>query len=280
MNTSEIALVVEQVMAELEVAAEEDHVLNTLQKPAINKLKKLPLLTAVLAKKGLQQTFLDHGVLSLLKNWLEPLPDKSLPSFEIRSAVLNILKDLPIDMNQLERRDQLKKSGIGKVVMFLSKSDEEKTVNRKLAQELVDKWSRPIFNKSTRFEDMKNFEDHDQRVSVYRRIKPSLVVLKRVVTSKATERVSQADDLDLTKFSKRQKSLRLSCNQHVVRPEAMSMDFVVRPQSKFVKAQSNKQIDQNPRMTKIAKKLQKLKASKRRQLQAAKPSVQGRGMLK
>ncbi|QHN86194.1 uncharacterized protein DS421_16g543950 [Arachis hypogaea] len=38
-------------------------------------------------------------------------------------------------------------------------SDEEINVNRKLAKELVDKWSRPIFNKSTRFEDMRNAED-------------------------------------------------------------------------------------------------------------------------
>lgn len=80
--------------------------------------------------------------------------------------------------------------------MFLSKSDEETTANRKLAKELVDKWvclcqqnsvifflvkchfafmnpcfvmmsyyycfkkqSRPIFNKSTRFEDMRRYDD-------------------------------------------------------------------------------------------------------------------------
>ena len=96
------------------------------------------------------------------------------------------------------------------VIMFLSKSDEETTSNRKLAKDLVDQWvmlppslssavfyfvihsrkqrtlkgrnnvaigfftakfsntryrhfvslqSRPIFNKSTRFEDMRNVED-------------------------------------------------------------------------------------------------------------------------
>lgn len=73
------------------------------------------------------------------------------------------------------------------VIMFLSKSDEETTANRKLAKELVDKWvslcslyhvclftvngflvgtlcckkiqSRPIFNKSTRFEDMRRYDD-------------------------------------------------------------------------------------------------------------------------
>ncbi|RYR25451.1 hypothetical protein Ahy_B02g059211 [Arachis hypogaea] len=47
----EIALLVENVMAELEVTAEEDAELNRQGKPAINKLKKLDLLTEVLSKK-------------------------------------------------------------------------------------------------------------------------------------------------------------------------------------------------------------------------------------
>lgn len=46
----------------------------------------------------------------------------------------------PIDLDQYDRREQLKKSGLGKVIMFLSKSDEETTSNRKLAKDLVDKW--------------------------------------------------------------------------------------------------------------------------------------------
>ncbi|KAK9085647.1 hypothetical protein Sjap_026058 [Stephania japonica] len=41
----EIAFPVENRMAELEVTAEEDAELNTQSKPAVNKLKKLPLLT-------------------------------------------------------------------------------------------------------------------------------------------------------------------------------------------------------------------------------------------
>ncbi|XP_073042789.1 protein IWS1 homolog 1-like isoform X1 [Primulina eburnea] len=272
-SPAETALLVEKIMAELEIVAEEDADLNREGKPAVNKLKKLPLLMDVLAKKQLQQEFLDHGVLNLLKNWLEPLPDGSLPNINIRAAVLKILHDLPIDLEQHDRREQLKRSGLGKVIMFFSKSDEETTSNRKLAKELVDKWSRPIFNKSTRFEDMKNFE-HER---VFR--SPSV----KKVTSKAGAMAARDDDLDLAEFSQGAKSGQSSSRQHASRPEAMSMDFVVRPQSKVdpdeVRARA-KQMVQDQRRVKMNKKLQQLKAPKRKQLQATKLSVEGRGMVK
>ncbi|KAL0283723.1 UNVERIFIED_CONTAM: protein IWS11 [Sesamum angustifolium] len=272
------------------------------------------ILQVVLPRKQLQQEFLDHGVLTLLKNWLEPLPDGSLPNINIRAAVLKILNDFPIDLEQYDRREQLKKSGLGKVIMFFSKSDEETTANRKLAKELVDKWlgdvwwflfvmslsviepqmlkscaseilrtfnwtilhcdlSRPIFNKSTRFEDMKNFEDE----RIFRR-PPS-----KKEAGKGTTVASRDDDLDLAGFSQGSKSGQSSSRQHASRPEAMSMDFVVRPQSKVdpdeVRARA-KQMVQDQRRAKMNKKLQQLKAPKRKQLQATKLSVEGRGMVK
>lgn len=49
-SPAELALIVEHLMAELEVTAEEDAELNRQNKPAINKLKKLPLLIEVLSK--------------------------------------------------------------------------------------------------------------------------------------------------------------------------------------------------------------------------------------
>ncbi|KAI8565017.1 hypothetical protein RHMOL_Rhmol03G0228000 [Rhododendron molle] len=49
------------------------------------------------------------------------------------------VQEFPIDLERFEKREQLKKSGLAKVIMFLSKSDEE-TTNKKLAKDLVDKW--------------------------------------------------------------------------------------------------------------------------------------------
>ncbi|KAK8537858.1 hypothetical protein V6N13_096342 [Hibiscus sabdariffa] len=281
-SPAEIALLVESVMAELEVTAEEDAELNRQGKPAINKLKKLPVLTEVLAKKQLQPEFLDHGVLTLLKNWLEPLPDGSLPNINIRAAILQILTDFPIDLEQHDRREQLKRSGLGKVIMFLSKSDEETTSNRKLAKDLVDKWSRPIFNKSTRFEDMRNVDD--DRVPLRR------PTVKRPANRAASMESRDGDfDLDISRDQKSRRSMAAqdasrsesSSRQHASRPDATPMDFVVRPQSKIdpdeIRARA-KQVVQDQRRLKMNKKLQQLKAPKKKQLQATKLSVEGRGV--
>ncbi|CAL5432218.1 unnamed protein product [Camellia sinensis] len=125
-SAAEIALLVENVMAELKVVAEVDAELNRQSKPTINKLKKLPLLMEVLSKQ------LHHRVLTPLKTGLEPVLAGSLPNINIRG--------FPIDLEHYDRREQLKKSGLGKVIMFLLKSDEETPANRRMAKDLVDKW--------------------------------------------------------------------------------------------------------------------------------------------
>ncbi|KAM0000059.1 putative transcription regulator IWS1 family [Helianthus debilis subsp. tardiflorus] len=253
----EIAIAVEKIMAELEVVAEEDANLNRASRPAINKLIKLPFLIEALSKKQLQLEFLDHGVLTLLKNWLEPLPDGSLPNRNIRTAILEILTEFPIDLCQDDRREQLKKSGIGKVgliivsklaVLFMSKSDEETASNRKLAKDLVDKWSRQIFHISNRFEDLK-----DERIPIRR---PSIKI--------------------------EPKSGNSTCTLHASRPGTMPLHFVVRPQSKIdpdeVKARAKQAMQECQRRLKMNKRLRQLK--KKKQLQAIKLSVEGRGMIK
>ena len=79
-------------------------------------------------------------------------------SSQVRAGILRLLSRLPIDLDQPDRREQMKKSGLGKVVMFLSKLPEETAENRKAAQQLVEAWMRPIYALSTRFEDLKRLQ--------------------------------------------------------------------------------------------------------------------------
>ncbi|XP_017980147.1 PREDICTED: protein IWS1 homolog [Theobroma cacao] len=270
-SSKEISLFVEKVLAELTIVAEDDAQLNREGQPAISKLKKLPFLTDVFSKKSFQLQFLDHGILTLLKNWLEPLPDGSLPNANIRGAVLNILADFPIDLEQHYRREQFKRSGLGRAIMFLSKYEEETVSNRRVAKDLIDRWSRSIFNKSTRFSDLRN--DDDIHVPV----------MKKPVSIPAMVEV-KACDLDVSvakeqKLSSRPSSLR----QHVTRPEPASLVYTVRPQSKYnpeiARTSARQQRVQGDSRQRIEQRLKQLKSSRKKPLQAAKLSAEGRRML-
>ena len=246
----------------------EDAQLNRIGQPAINKLRKLPFLTEVLSKKSFQLEFLDRGVLTLLKNWLEPLPDGSLPNANIRGTVLNILTDFPLDLGQQDRREQFKKSGLGRTIMFLSKSVEETTSNKKLAKDLIEKWSRIIFNKSTRFSDLRNIDDV---------IVPTM---KMSVSKPAIKGYIEAD-LDFN-VSKEQKlsSRPSSSSQRVTRLEPTPLFYAVNPQynPEVVKAYPRQQVLGDSRQ-RITKRLKQLKTSKKKPMQVEKLSAEGRRLL-
>ncbi|KAF5205331.1 Transcription factor iws1 [Thalictrum thalictroides] len=266
---AEISMYVEGVIAMLEVATEEDAQLNRQCKPAVNKLKNLPLLTEVLLKKHLQEEFLDHDVLGLLKSWLEPLPDGSLPNVSVRTAILEILSDYPIDVGQYNRREQLKKSGIGKVIMFLSKTDEEIVPNRKLARALVDKWSRPLYNKSTRF-------DQEMRSS-------SMIHDEKPLSKKpASTKVLVLKDNDIDLSAKKETGKPSSRREYVTKPEALALDFTVRPLSKInldMIRERSKNAMQDDVRSRLNKKMKSQTKSRKTTLQAAKLSAEGRNML-
>ncbi|CAI7759310.1 unnamed protein product [Closterium sp. NIES-54] len=274
MSDGEKALFVEEFHAKMLKAAEDDATANRQHRPAINKLRMLPEMLNTLRKKHLQREFLDRGVFSYLKNWLEPLPDLSLPNIKIRTSILELVKELPIDVGgSSERRRQLKESGLGRVVMFLSKLPEETVQNRKLARDLVDMWSRPIFEKSTHYRDLR--DDYDRPT----RPPPS----QREDASAHESSHSRPDDLDLDNAGEAKGEAEEGAGKKRVMtrvPQPMAMDFRVRPESKVTEEMLARRGQKDARHQSVTKKLQKLRQSKNKNLRAEKVSVQGRGMVK
>eukprot|EP00475_Leptophrys_vorax_P038844 TRINITY_DN6934_c0_g1_i1.p1 TRINITY_DN6934_c0_g1~~TRINITY_DN6934_c0_g1_i1.p1 ORF type:complete len:425 (-),score=29.15 TRINITY_DN6934_c0_g1_i1:102-1328(-) len=270
MSDGEKALFVEEFHAKMRRAAEDDADSNRRGRPAIAKLRMLAELMGTLRKKHLQREFLDRGVFSYLKDWLEPLPDLSLPNIKIRTSILELLGELPIDVgNNSERRRQLKESGLGRVVMFLSKLPEETVQNRKLARDLVDTWSRPIFEKSIHYRDLKDDYDRPSRPPPSHRDEPP-------------PRVAQArpvDDLDDAAGDDREEQEIPKAPPTRI-PQPMAMDFRIRPESKVTDEWIARRGAKDARHQNVSKKLLNMKRSKNKNLRAEKVSVQGRGLVK
>ena len=138
-------------------AADDDRELNRNKRVALNKLKLLNSVLYELRKCHLQSAFVENGVLLSIAEWLNPLPDQSLPHLHIRTSMLQILEQFPpLDSAML------RESGIGKVVMLLYKHPKEVRENRIRAGKLINNWARPIFQLTADFGSMSR-EDREKR---------------------------------------------------------------------------------------------------------------------
>ncbi|EOB14725.1 Transcription factor IWS1 [Nosema bombycis CQ1] len=118
--------------------SEDDNKSNKSSKPATKKLENLDLFTKTLLNKKNQDILLDDNILGVVRMWLEPLPDKTLPNINIRKRLLEILKVINVDKNHLLE------SGIGKIVHFYSLNPKENVEIKRLALEIIQKWTRRV----------------------------------------------------------------------------------------------------------------------------------------
>jgi len=116
-------------------------------RPAFAKVKLLPQVVSLLHRNDIQETVLDPetNFLQSVRFFLEPLNDGSLPAFVIQRDIFQALESLPIE------KDVLLSSGIGKVVLFYTRSKKVQPAIKRTAERLLGEWSRPILKRTDDF---------------------------------------------------------------------------------------------------------------------------------
>ncbi|EGW30830.1 uncharacterized protein SPAPADRAFT_62697 [Spathaspora passalidarum NRRL Y-27907] len=114
---------------------------------ATEKLKFLREVVDILSRADLAISILDNNLLEAVRLWLEPLPDASMPAYQIQKELIHALETLPI------KTDHLVASGIGKVLVFYQRSKRTEPSLKKIVDRLIGDWTRPILNKSDSYKD-------------------------------------------------------------------------------------------------------------------------------
>ncbi|ODV61893.1 transcription factor SPN1 ASCRUDRAFT_75150 [Ascoidea rubescens DSM 1968] len=138
---------IERLKNEMAYAAEQDEAALNNKIPATNKLLLLPKVKEILLRADLADSILDNNLLAAIRKWLEPLPDASLPAFEIQKCLFDSISKLPI------KTIHLQESGLGKVMLFYQKSKRVEPSLKRQADRLVGEWTRPIMNKSDSYKN-------------------------------------------------------------------------------------------------------------------------------
>lgn len=138
---------VSALRAEMLAAAGEDEEANRFRQPATAKLRLLPRVVSTLQKTHLQQAIMDNNLLEGVKRWLEPLPDCSLPALNIQKELFGVLENMSIDTISL------KMSGLGRVVVFYTLCKRVEPSIHRVAEHLVEVWTRPVLKRSASYRD-------------------------------------------------------------------------------------------------------------------------------
>lgn len=254
---------VNMLIARMEQCYEEDMNNHENKEPAFSKLQAIKEVEDFLANRNYHRPFLQLNGLKQLANWLQQYSDGSLPNARVRAAVLRILQDLPIDTTSDMIKDLLKQSQIGAQIMFLYKCPDETPGNRRIAKELVEKWSRPIFRREEDVEiRMKRDEERLRQYAAARRMQQQAEKEKQAVQEQKPSKPNEP-----------------GFRWHAAIPQASKLDYVKAPEgiSDYQEGQLGAGAKQPSR---FAKKMREIsRKNKNTTARAAKPSVEGRGLV-
>ncbi|CAG8135648.1 unnamed protein product [Penicillium nalgiovense] len=165
---------IEDMRKRMTHAAQMDAISRQEGNPAMHKLKLLPEVIMLLNRNQYTSALVDPEInlLEAVRFFLEPLDDGSMPAYNIQRDLLTAITKLPIN------KDALIASGIGKVVVFYTKSKRTERRIKEMAEKLLAEWTRPILQRS---------DDYSKRVYQEADYDPTKVVRRAPPTAQELE---------------------------------------------------------------------------------------------
>ncbi|KAA8494493.1 Protein IWS1-like 2 [Porphyridium purpureum] len=196
-------------------ACDKDRIMLENGKPAIYKMKLLPKVEQAFKKVECRDQFLDMNALQILKTWMDLLPNEDFPLQPLRTRLLTILDQLPVDAEWPSRMEE--SQGLPKLLTVYSKK-EPHPPNGRLARSIVNRWSRTLATGDNQVDDPE--EQQRKREEMERRRRERIMRLSE--TQRAAEEFEKKRNLKKTERiaeSYARPPERLSLGNFAKRPE-------------------------------------------------------------
>lgn len=241
---------VSQLREQMRAAAIHDAECIRNGQPAVAKLQLLPQVKAALQKHNLADSILDNNLLETIRMWLEPLPDASLPAFEIQKELFAAIDRLPI------KTIHLRESGLGKVVLFYQRSKRPQLSIKRTADRLIGNWTRPIMGRSDNYRD---------KFVISKTYDPN------AASSAMSSAVRSSENTDINTMSAAEAAAVRRNRAHI--PSAQAVSFQVAPKS-TISATPGSQRGGDDQYKRLRQKMQNAKTRAKK----SGVSIEGRGL--
>jgi len=221
--------------ARLREAVEIDKTNMKRNQPALDKLKLLKVIQKFLSNYHYQKIFLECQGLEILQEWIKKNRDGSYPLFNQITVILDVLDQLPVSVTNLRN------CAIGSYVMDLKDVKESKNIQKK-ACELVEKWSRIVWDINTNYSDFEAENKHYKAIFSNRKRQRDSHFLENEESENRfgsfnnsqnrneNFKRDESGSLKVNEKSKNLASSHLNEYSHAKIPKKALFDFIVKPE--------------------------------------------------
>ncbi|GAB9474595.1 hypothetical protein Gpo141_00011715 [Globisporangium polare] len=267
LSAQEMEQITQEMLYRMDKAHQDDLASIAERRPALEKIKYVDHAIMLMRKHQLQPMLLDFDLLSIIKKWIHPLDDGTLPNVGIRTKMINMVADMPVF------KEHLKRSGFGKVIMMLWKHPEETRENKDLCRDLIERWSRSVFNKTLDFSKLAELEAEKAENAAYRRREKS----QKQQKTATSVRGGQSDVFQRGNDSADVKPADPNASDRAALPQQLRFDFLHRPRPKVeINNNPTKKADPDSRKFRLAKRMQDIAKPGKKGKRAVSVSIEGR----